>query len=465
MKSLLIVDDNQDVRSQLRWGLAKEEYSLHLAADSAEAMALFREHSPGVVTLDLGLPPDPEGTSEGFRLLEEMLREKPGTQIIVVTGHHDRENALRAVRTGAYDFCRKPVDLPELKVLISRGFYLNELRADSEPVAVTGGQDDTGQVPLAQQERMFGGIVGECSAIQDVFSAIRKVAAADAPVLVTGESGTGKELVARAIHEHSARKGGPIVAINCGAIPENLLEAEFFGHEKGAFTGATSRVQGKVEYADGGTLFLDEIGELPVNMQVKLLRFLQEMTFQRVGGREDLFVNTRIIAATNINIEEAMNAGMFREDLYYRIGVINITLPPLREREGDILLLAEHFLENMSREAGVPFSGYSSAAKKALLHHNWPGNVRELENKVRRAMIMSGGQRITDEDLGLMQGPAGAPAANGNQTLKEARNAVERELVDAALKRFSGNIVQAAKSIGVSRPTFYDLLKKHNIPV
>ena len=460
MKSLLIVDDNQDVRSQLKWGLAKEDYTLHLAADGDEAMELFRKHSPGVVTLDLGLPPDPEGTSEGFRLLEVMLQEKPGTQVIVVTGHHDRENALRAVRTGAHDFCRKPVDLPELKVLISRGFYLSDLREENQ-----GLSENTAVVEEATEAKEFSGIVGECSAVQNVFSAIKKVARSDAPVLITGESGTGKELVARAIHTNSDRRDGPIVAINCGAIPENLLEAEFFGHEKGAFTGATSRVQGKVEYADGGTLFLDEIGELPVSMQVKLLRFLQEMTFQRVGGRADLSVNTRIVAATNINIEEAMKAGLFREDLYYRIGVVNIGLPPLREREGDVLLLAEHFLESMTKDSKVTSGGYSASARKAMLHHGWPGNVRELENKIRRAVIMAGGERISSDDLGLEESVAGPATSGVAQTLKEARNAVEKEMVDAALKRFSGNIVQAAKSIGVSRPTFYDLLKKHNIPV
>ncbi|UZP67551.1 PEP-CTERM-box response regulator transcription factor [Desulfovibrio mangrovi] len=459
MHALLIVDDNQDVRSQLRWGLSKEGYSLHLAGDGEEAMALFREHAPGVVTLDLGLPPDPDGTSEGFRLLQEMLSEKPETQVIVITGHHDRENALKAINYGAYDFCRKPVDLSEIKVLINRGFYLHSLRSESARASLvsashTGGEDDC-----------MDGIIGKCSAMKDVYYAIRKVAATDVPVLVTGESGTGKELVARAIHAGGLRKSAPMVTINCGAIPENLLEAEFFGHEKGAFTGAISRVQGKVEFADKGTLFLDEIGDIPFNMQVKLLRFLQEMVFQRVGGRSDISVNTRIIAATNLDLEEAMHNGRFREDLYYRIGVVSIHLPPLREREDDVLLLADMFLEQMSHENNVAMSGFTASARKAMLHYSWPGNVRELENKVRRAVIMAGGQRISAEDLNLDERAPQPSGQASNLTLKEARNAIEKEMVDAALKRFSGNIVQAAKSIGVSRPTFYDLLKKHDISV
>lgn len=457
MHSLLIVDDNEDVRSQLRWGLSKEGYDLHLAGDGEEAMALFRKHAPGVVTLDLGLPPDPEGTSEGFRLLSEMLKECPETQVIVITGHHDKKNALKAINSGAYDFCRKPVDLSEIKVLINRGFYLHSLRSENAkvlPVAVEGRTED-----------FMEGFIGTCSAMKEVYYSIRKVAATDVPVLVTGESGTGKELVARAIHARGLRKAASMVTINCGAIPENLLEAEFFGHEKGAFTGAISRVQGKVEYADKGTLFLDEIGDLPFNMQVKLLRFLQEMVFQRVGGRADILVNTRIIAATNVDLEEAMNAGRFREDLYYRIGVVSIHLPPLREREDDVLLLADMFLEQMSRENNVAVNGFTASARKAMLHYSWPGNVRELENKVRRAVIMAGGQRISAEDLNLDERAPQSSGQAANVTLKEARNAVEKEMVDAALKRFSGNIVQAAKSIGVSRPTFYDLLKKHDITV
>ena len=409
------------------------------------------------MTLDLGLPPDPEGTSEGFRLLSEMLKECPETQVIVITGHHDKKNALKAINSGAYDFCRKPVDLSEIKVLINRGFYLHSLRSENAKV-----------LPLAAEGRtedFMEGFIGTCSAMKEVYYSIRKVAATDVPVLVTGESGTGKELVARAIHARGLRKAASMVTINCGAIPENLLEAEFFGHEKGAFTGAISRVQGKVEYADKGTLFLDEIGDLPFNMQVKLLRFLQEMVFQRVGGRADILVNTRIIAATNVDLEEAMNAGRFREDLYYRIGVVSIHLPPLREREDDVLLLADMFLEQMSRENNVAVNGFTASARKAMLHYSWPGNVRELENKVRRAVIMAGGQRISAEDLNLDERAPQSSGQPANVTLKEARNAVEKEMVDAALKRFSGNIVQAAKSIGVSRPTFYDLLKKHDITV
>jgi two-component system NtrC family response regulator len=460
MPKLLIVDDNEDVRRQLRWGLSREPYDLLLAADGQEALKLFREHRPGAVTLDLGLPPDPEGTDEGFRCLDAMLRYDPNAQIVVVTGHHDKENALRAIRAGAFDFCRKPVDLAELKVIINRAFYLSELKAADQPL-----QED---LPPEPEVPHFNGLVGDCEAMRRVYATIEKVAGADAPVLVTGESGTGKELVARAVHRLSSRRSGAMVAVNCGAIPETLIESELFGHEKGAFTGATSRVQGKVEYADGGTLFLDEIGELPASMQVKFLRFLQEMVMQRVGGRKDIPVNCRIIAATNVDIEQAMREGAFREDLYFRIGVVTINLPPLRERGADVLLLARHFLSSIGVQQKTKVQGFSAAAEKAMLHYPWPGNVRELENKVRRAVILTSGQRIGPEDLGIepepvQPAPEGAVPSAGRKTLKEARNEVERDMVEQALRTFSGNIVQAAKSIGVSRPTFYDLLKKHGL--
>ncbi|MFV0422313.1 PEP-CTERM-box response regulator transcription factor [Oleidesulfovibrio sp.] len=464
MGKLLIVDDNEDVRRQLRWGLSREPYELLLAADGEEALKIFREQKPGVVTLDLGLPPDPEGTDEGFRCLEAMVQQNRSAQVVVVTGHHDKENALRAIRGGAFDFCRKPVDLAELKVIINRAFYLSDLKSADQ-------QDEPPAGYTSPQVPHFNGLVGDCPAMRSVYATIEKVAGSDAPVLITGESGTGKELVARALHSLSSRRKASMIAVNCGAIPENLIESELFGHEKGAFTGATNRVQGKVEYADGGTLFLDEIGELPAPMQVKFLRFLQEMVIQRVGGRKDIPVNCRIIAATNIDIEEAMRQGTFREDLYFRIGVVTIKLPPLRDRGSDVMLLAEHFLQTISAQQDTKVQGFSSAAEKAMLHYTWPGNVRELENKVRRAIILASGQRIGPEDLGIetdgcestAESCAGGIGGSNRKTLKEARNAVEREMVENALRVFSGNIVQAAKSIGVSRPTFYDLLKKHGL--
>lgn len=450
MSGLLIVEDNEDVRRQLKWGLSKEPFDLYLAGTVEEALALQREHRPDVVTLDLGLPPDPEGTSEGFRGLEALLEQDARVHVIVVTGHHDVQNALRAVQGGAYDFCRKPVNLDELKVIIGRAFFLRGLRESATDAPAR--QDD------------YCGIVGQCPAMREVYATIRKVAGSDAPVLVTGESGTGKELVARAIHTLSRRAGMPLVAVNCGAIPDNLLEAEFFGYEKGAFTGATQRVQGKVEYANKGTLFLDEIGELPLNLQVKLLRFLQEMVIQRVGGRKDIPVNARIVAATNRDILEGIRSGTFREDLYYRIGVVTIALPSLRQRGDDVLLLARHFLDRFAREKGSRITGFTPAAEGALLRYGWPGNVRELENKVRRAVIFAAEQRITPADLGLDETTVDPQApVRLEGTLKEARNALEREMVLAALDRCAGNIVQASLAIGVSRPTFYDLLKKHGI--
>lgn len=474
MPGLLIVEDNEDVRRQLRWGLAKEPYDLHLAGSVDEALALQREHAPAVVTLDLGLPPDAEGASEGFRGLAALLDHDPRTKVIVVTGHHDMENALRAIEGGAYDFCQKPADLEMLKVIISRAFFLHGLQGGgamasaSGMVSASGGASAPDAVSGAgagggKPDDGWQGIVGRCPSMRAVFETVAKVAVTGAPVLVTGESGTGKELVARAIHALGPRCTRTFVAINCGAIPDNLLEAEFFGYEKGAFTGATQRVQGKVEYADGGTLFLDEIGELPANLQVKLLRFLQEKVIQRVGGRKDIAVDARIVAATNRDIQTEIASGRFREDLYYRIGVVPVALPPLRARGDDILLLARHFLESSAGEGTGNIVGFSPAAEQAMLRYAWPGNVRELENKVRRAVIFASGRRIMPDDLGFDETPAKAAAPRPEGSLREARNALERDMVLSALDKCGGNIVQASLAIGVSRPTFYDLLRKHGI--
>ena len=451
-KHLLLIEDNEEVRRQLQWGFFEEPYTVLTAGSVEEALKLQRKFKPQVITLDLGLPPDPEGYSEGMRCLTELLAQDPQARVIVITGHHDIHNALRCINSGACDFCRKPLNLEELLVIVRRAFFLSELR--STPVSLTG--DET--------EEPAHGIIGRSKIIQEVMHDIARVAASDAPVLIMGESGTGKELIARAIHTMSRRSGKDMVTINCGAIPENLLETEFFGHEKGAFTGAAQRVQGKVEYADGGTLFLDEIGELPPQLQVKLLRFLQEMVIQRVGGRQDIAVNVRIIAATNRDITACIKTGTFREDLYYRVGVVTITLPPLRVRENDALLLARHFFDKFN--AGGKVTGFHPLAEQAICAHAWPGNVRELENRVRRALIFAAGTLITPEELGLEE-KSGQPWAVTQSdeplSLREARNSVERQMVLAALTRHSGNIVQAAQSLGISRPTFYDLLKKHRL--
>ena len=456
MENLLIVDDNEDVLTQLKWGLAGDDYALHLATRVDQALDVFRKVSPGVVTLDLGLPPHADTSEEGFRGLVEMLKINPAAKIIVVTGNDEHENALQAIKLGAFDFFRKPIDLDELRVIIRRAFHLHAI--EKENTAQKGAADEAA--------RDNCGIVGNCPAMRGVLNLIGKVAASDVPILVSGESGTGKELVARAIHAKSLRHKGPLVCINCGAIPENLIESELFGHEKGAFTGAVSTVQGKVEYASGGTLFLDEIGELPVNLQVKLLRFLQEMVIQRVGGRKDIPVNVRIVAATNIDIAAAIASGAFREDLYYRIGVVNIHLPPLRERNGDIRLLADYFLERISADLGKNVTGFSPDALASLETYGWPGNIRELENRLRRAVLLAESNLVTADVLGF-EGNGGSAAEGafqvGEQTLKEARAMVEKKMILAALVKHEGNIVRASEALGISRPTMYDLIRKHGI--
>jgi two-component system NtrC family response regulator len=452
MEKLLIIDDNEEIRKQLKWGLGKD-YSLLLAKNANEALSVFKKNHPKVVTLDLGLPPKPEVPDEGFRCLDEMLRLQAATKVVVITGNDDRENALRAVQSGAYDYYQKPVDLKELKVIIDRALHLYNIEEENRSLH-----------SVLESKGGLEGMVGQCPEMLQVFSTIRKIASSDVPVLVVGESGTGKELVAQAVHTMSLKKEGPFVPINCGAIPENLLESELFGHEKGAFTGAHTQVQGKFEYANGGTLFLDEIGELPASLQVKLLRFLQEKSVQRVGGREDIHVDSRIIAATNIDISKAITEGRFREDLYYRIGVITINIPPLRERQGDIMLLSTLFLRRFSEELGKKLKGFAPSSIELLESYDWPGNVRELENRIQRAVIMSESSLIEPHDLAFSE------VQNGRKdiplygvTLREARDRVEREKILYAVNKHGGNIARAAKELGISRPTLYDLAKKHGL--
>ena len=472
MEKLLIVDDSNEIRKQLRWGLGKE-YKILLAESVDEALKLFKKHQPQVVTLDLGLPPDIDGATEGFRCLDSMLAENHLTKIIVLSGNDERENVLQAINLGAYDFYQKPIDLAELRVILNRAFNLSTIEAENRRL----------QIALISGNGGMGGMLGQCSQMLEVFATIKKVATVDVPILVLGESGTGKELVGKAIHNHSLRKENPFIPINCGAIPENLLESELFGHEKGAFTGAQAQVRGKVEYAHEGTLFLDEIGEMPALLQVKLLRFLQEKLIQRVGGREDIMVDARIIAATNIDVEKAIASEKFREDLYYRIGVITIKLPPLRERGDDITLLSRFFLKRFSNEFSRKFRGFSDQSIAAMNDYIWPGNVRELENKVKRAVVMADGLMVEPWDLGLAERPVGenekletAAGLTGTvqektvagidfsgMTIKEARSLVERKLLVAAMEEHDGNVVAAAKELGVSRPTFYDLMKKHGM--
>jgi two-component system NtrC family response regulator len=462
MESILIVDDDNGIRKQLKWGL-ETDYKVLLAEDGRKALELFKQHEPKVVSLDLGLPPDADGASEGLRVLEEVLAAGKNTKVIVVSGNEDRSNALAAVGLGAYDFCQKPIELDTLKIILQRAFHLAELEAENRRL----------QESRAGGKASMEGLFGQCPQMEEIFSIIRKVGSIDVPILILGESGTGKELVARAIHENSLRKKGPFIPINCGAIPENLLEAELFGHEKGSFTGAQARVQGKVEFAHGGTLFLDEIGDMPLLLQVKLLRFLQEKVIQRVGGREDIEVDARIVAATNIDIEEAIKNGNFREDLYYRIGVVTAKLPTLRERGDDIAMLANLFMRRFAHEYKRRVKCFSVASLRVLNTYEWPGNIRELENRIKRAVVMSETQTIDPQDLGFaaknMSEDQDKTICYGvdvsGMKLKEARSVVEKGLLAEALEASQGNIMKAAEVLGVSRPTLYDLMKKHNFTV
>lgn len=452
MEKLLIVEDNEHIRGQMRLGFSKD-YQVIEAADRSSALHLFRAHAPKVIALDLGLPPDENGSQEGFHCLEEILRIDPATRVIMITGNADRQVALRSVQSGAFDYYCKPVNISELKVIISRAFYLAAIERENNRFASDATLNNAGP----------GGIIGQSTGMQEVFSSIAKVSQSDVAVLITGESGTGKELVARAIHSASKRKSGAYIALNCGAIPENLIEAELFGYEKGAFSGAHSRVQGKVEFAHRGTLFLDEIGDLPLNLQVKLLRFLQEKSIQRVGGREDIPVDARIITATNRDIAKEAADGIFREDLFYRISVIHIKLPPLRERNGDIMLLAEMFLRRYSSQLKKKVRRFSAASARLLESYDWPGNVRELENKVQRAVIMSESAMIEPAALGFAASAVREKTVTSGLTLRDAREKIEREMIVAAMANKHNNMAKAAEMLGISRPTLYDLAKKHCI--
>jgi two-component system NtrC family response regulator len=400
-----------------------------------------------VALLDLGLPPHPGSPDEGLATLSDLLALDRLAKVVIITGQGEKENALRAIGAGAYDFLSKPVEMDELKFLLKRCFHLVQLEKEYAEMQQLVSADS------------FEGMQGTSAQMRPIFDVIRKVATSDAPVLILGESGTGKEMAARAIHQRSNRKGGPFVAINCGAIPETLLESELFGHEKGAFTGAHVQRKGRIESANDGTLFLDEIGEIPMALQVKLLRFLQEQTIERIGGRQEIEINARVVAATNVDLKKAMAANAFREDLYYRLAVVQVTLPPLRDRESDIRLLAQYFLSRFTSQVNKPQLVFDQDAVRALGRHNWPGNVRELENCIRRAVIMAEGRRITARDLELSPSPMDA----GVVTLKEAREAVERQMLTQALRKHAGKIAPAAAELGLSRPTIYELMDKLGI--
>lgn len=442
---LLIVEDDEEIRTQMKWALGKD-YELLFAENRTAAVEIFRSARPGVVLLDLGLPPKPADPEEGLSALSELLDLDRLTKIIVVTGQSEKEIALQAVGAGSYDFLCKPIDMDELKLVLKRCFHVAQLEREYRVMR-----------ELLQGDS-FEGMLGNSRPMQAVFDAIRKVATTDVPVLVLGESGTGKEMAARAIHQRSNRKNGPFVPINCSAIPETLLESELFGHERGAFTGAHVQRKGRIESASGGTLFLDEIGEIPPELQVKLLRFLQEQRLARIGGREEIHIDTRIISATNADLKKAMTIGTFREDLFYRLAVVQISMPPLRDRENDITMLAQAFLNRFAAQAPQKGLTFEREAIRVLNTHLWPGNVRELENSVRRAVIMAEGKNLTAKDLGL------GSAITGNvATLKSAREALEREFIQRALRKHAGKITAAATDLGVSRPTLYELMEKLEI--
>jgi two-component system NtrC family response regulator len=442
---LLIVDDDEEIRSQLRWTLSTD-YEVTQADDRSSALAAFRSARPSVVLLDLGLPPSPASPTEGLATLGELLAEDRLVKVVIVSGQGERANALQAIGQGAWDFLGKPVDIDELLAILKRAFH------------VAGLERDYAELQSQRHDDSFEGILGTSTGMQDVFRIILKVATTDASVLILGESGTGKEMAALAVHRRSRRRDGPFIAINCGAIPEALLESELFGHEKGSFTGAVAQRKGRIETATGGTLFLDEVGELPLSLQVKLLRFLQEQRIERVGGRESIPVDARVLAATNVDLKQAMASGRFREDLFYRIAVVVVTLPALRERGGDIPLLAQAFLRRSMAQVGRDELRFDPAALRAIENHPWPGNVRELENRIKRAVIMAEGRRITAADLELA-----APESVAGVTLKEARETLEREMVLSALRRSGGKISGAAIDLGVSRPTLYELMDKLGI--
>ena len=444
---LLLIDDDAEIRDQMKWALASD-YQLLEAPDRSTALAHVRETMPRLILLDLGLPPDIDGASEGLAILRETLRLNPMAKVIVITGNSDRAKAVAAIESGAYDFIEKPVQLDVLKVVLQRAAYLSNLEQDNRALQQKTGQDEV------------EGLIGASLPMQEVFRMIRRVGPSDVPVLIIGESGTGKELVARAIHRQSVRKGEPFVAINCGAIPETLLESELFGFEKGSFTGANQQRKGRIESAQGGTLFLDEIGDIPLALQVKLLRFLQDHTIQRLGAKETIDVDARILAATNVDLKKAISEGRFREDLYYRLCVVTIAVPALKERGSDISLLARVFLTKFAEGEKKLVKGFTPQATEALTSHAWPGNVRELENRIKRAVVMAEGRYITPGNLELSE-PASLEEQGSN--LRASRESREKELVRLAMEKADGNVSRAAADLGISRPTLYQLLTRYGL--
>ena len=443
-KTLLLIEDDLGLQKQLRWSF--DAYEVAVASDRESALAQVRRHEPAVAIMDLGLPPDADGASEGLATLEQILAIAPDTKVIVLTGNQDRANALKAIALGAYDFHQKPSEQQMLALVVERAFFLHALQQENQRLQHTGGATAVGL--LSRDPGML-----------KVCRSVEKVAPSSASVILLGESGTGKELLARALHQLSPRRSKRFVAINCAAIPETLLESELFGYERGAFTGAVKQTQGKIELAHEGTFFLDEVGDLPMALQAKLLRFLQERVIERIGGHKEISVNVRVVCATHRNLKDLIAAGQFREDLYYRLSEIVVTIPPLRSRIGDPVLLAHHFKDSLSVKEGRSGLHFSPQALAMIEAHTWPGNVREMENSIKRAVIMADGPQILSEDLGLGSSEAVEEPIN----LRQIRDEAEYGAVVKALARSNGNIAKAAELLGVSRPTLYDLMERHGI--
>ena len=444
-KKLLIVEDDLGLQKQLRWNF--DAYDVLVAGDRESALAHVRRHEPAVITMDLGLPPDPDGATEGFAILQQILSLAPDTKIIVLSGNQDRENAVKAISLGAYDFHQKPFDPEMLALVVERAFYLHAL------------QQDNRRMMQVQAASPMSGVISRDPGMLKVCRNIEKVAPSSASVMLLGNSGTGKEVLARALHQLSPRQDKRFMAINCAAIPENLLESELFGYEKGAFTGAVKQNLGKIELANEGTFFLDEVGDLPMALQAKLLRFLQERVVERIGGHKEIPVDVRIVCATHQNLKELASTGRFREDLYYRLSEIVINIPPLADRNGDAALLAHHFKNKFNAKEGRPGLNFSQEALALIENHTWPGNVREMENCIKRAVIMADGSQITAEDLGLSSEATDGQPIN----LRQIRDDAEHKAVLKALARVDGNIAKAAELLGVSRPTLYDIMSRHAI--
>ena len=445
---LLIVEDDEGLQAQLKW--AYDDYDVVIAGNRDQALAALRADEPAVVTLDLGLPPDPDGTSEGFAVLDAIMAMKPDTKVVVASGHGARESALKAIERGAYDFYQKPVDIEQLGLIVQRAFQLSAIENENRRLAGKVGED----------QKVLGTMITAAPEMAKVARTIERVAPTNVSVMLLGASGTGKELLAKGLHEASDRRHGAFVAINCAAIPENLLESELFGHEKGAFTGAVKTTEGKIELADGGTLFLDEVGDIPLPLQVKLLRFLQERVIERIGGRKPISVDTRIVCATHQDLEAMIGEGTFREDLFYRLAEVVVKIPTLAERPGDSVLLAKQFLARFAREMNPQVKGFAPDALAAIDGWAWPGNVRELENRVKRAVIMADGKLVGAEDLDLADGEDDDEMA---LNLKQAREAADRRMIRQAMARSQGNISMTAKLLGISRPTLYDLIKQYDL--